>query len=132
MEAVILLFRRLFSIPEPEFQLILDRDILIDHEIDDNYAFDFEAANAFFTRMGKEQAGEVAGNGHRTGNVNGNGHGNGNGNVWNGGQQMMMGAGLGAGMGVIGELSAVERRGDQMSVAQTEDEDDTESEASSR
>ncbi len=43
-------FRYIFSMKEPAFQLILDQDILIDHEIADEYSFDFEAANALLLR----------------------------------------------------------------------------------
>lgn len=39
MEAAIVLYRKLRGIPDPEFQLILDQDIILDHEIGDDFAF---------------------------------------------------------------------------------------------
>ncbi|KAE8453527.1 hypothetical protein EG329_010388 [Mollisiaceae sp. DMI_Dod_QoI] len=50
MEATVMGFRYIFSMKEPAFQLILDQDILIDHEIADEYSFDFEAANALLLK----------------------------------------------------------------------------------
>jgi hypothetical protein len=37
MEAVIIGYRKIFRIQEPEFALILDEDIILDHEIADEY-----------------------------------------------------------------------------------------------
>ena len=37
MEAVIVGYRKIFRIQEPEFALILDEDIILDHEITDEY-----------------------------------------------------------------------------------------------
>lgn len=37
MEAVIVGYRKVFRIQEPEFALILDEDIILDHEISDEY-----------------------------------------------------------------------------------------------
>lgn len=124
MEATVLLFRHLFSIPEPAFQLILDGDILIDHEIDNTYSFDFIAANALILRMGKERALAAPGNGYHYGNEQ---------------QQIVMGGGYGIGGGgigqAIGELPGIERvvtsGGEETSVIEGI-EDDLESEASSQ
>jgi hypothetical protein len=37
MEAVIVGYRKIFNIQEPDFALILDEDIILDHEIADEY-----------------------------------------------------------------------------------------------
>lgn len=115
MEAVVLFFRRIFAIPEPAFQLILDRDILIDHEIDDTYSFDFVAANALMLRMGKERAMPMAA-------------------IGNSFHEHVMNP-VGVPIVAIGELPGTERvvasDGEEMSVNEGV-EDDLESEATSR
>ncbi|KAG4426058.1 hypothetical protein IFR04_000765 [Cadophora malorum] len=45
MEAVTIFTRRLWGIPEPEFQLILDQDIILDHEIGDECAAKTKESN---------------------------------------------------------------------------------------
>lgn len=92
-------FRYLLDMKEPAFQLIVDRDILIDHEIADEYSFDFVAANALLLRA---KEGCVCGHPtHDMGGMVGPGQGNGNGS----GQRIM---GMGE-MAVIGELHGSER-----------------------
>lgn len=45
METVTIFTRRLWGIPEPEFQLILDQDIILDHEIGDEFAAKTKESN---------------------------------------------------------------------------------------
>lgn len=97
--------------PEPPFQLILDQDILIDHEIDDAYSFNFAATNTFMLRMEKEGGMNILDRGSF-------------------GQPVLMG-----GAGVIGELPGSERvvtsGGEETSVIDGV-EGDLESDASSQ
>lgn len=45
MEAVIIFTRRLRGIPEPDFQLILDQDVILDHEIGNEFTIKTNESN---------------------------------------------------------------------------------------
>ncbi|KAH7388960.1 hypothetical protein BKA64DRAFT_126049 [Cadophora sp. MPI-SDFR-AT-0126] len=45
MEAVIIFTRRLRGLPEPDFQLILDQEIILDHEIGDEFVTKTKESN---------------------------------------------------------------------------------------
>lgn len=74
MEATVYLFRYLLNMPEPAFQLILDQDILLAHEIGDEYSFDFGVAGALLS-SGKEWCACDHGHGAVEGHGDGNGAG---------------------------------------------------------
>ncbi len=38
MEAIVVFYRKLRGIPDAEFQLIIDQDIILDHEIGDDFS----------------------------------------------------------------------------------------------
>lgn len=46
MEAITISIRRVRGVPEPDFQLILDQDIILDHEIGDEFAAKTKESNA--------------------------------------------------------------------------------------